>query len=56
MEFLHLNEIEEALKTFTIDKTPCFVQQDLQGYSMLLDKNDLENCKGSVDNFVNLFE
>lgn len=51
IELLHLNDQHERMRNFTEGKTPCIVQENQGNYQILLDKVQLQACKGSVSAF-----
>ncbi len=56
VELVHLNEREKNLKEFTKGQTPCVVGENDEGYTILLDDNELEKCKGKVEIFEKLLK
>ncbi len=52
-ELLHLDELDSELEAFA-DNAPCVVGLNENGYSIILNDEELEKCKSNVDDFSNL--
>ena len=52
-ELLHLDELDSELEAFA-DNAPCVVGLSENGYSIILNDEELEKCKSNVDDFSNL--
>ena len=56
IELLHLNEQFPELEKFTLGKTPCVVVSHGENLEIVVDADDLEECKKSVNSFRETLE
>ena len=56
IELLHLNEQFPELEKFTLGKTPCVVVSHGENLEIIVDADDLEECKKSVNSFRETLE
>ena len=52
---LHLNEQPSDMAAYTEGKVPCIISKTNSQFSMMLDREELGNCKGDVLRFIELF-
>ena len=53
LELLHLDELDPELEKFAKD-APCIIGKINESFELLINSEELENCKSSVDSFSNL--
>ena len=56
IELLHLNEQFPELEKITLGKTPCVVVSHGENLEIVVDADDLEECKKSVNSFRETLE
>ena len=54
--FVHLNERNVKLMTYTNGNTPCIVGKTSTNYAMLASKKELEKCNGNATALAELLE
>tara|TARA_B100000287_G_scaffold133360_1_gene125391 strand:- start:4017 stop:4376 length:360 start_codon:yes stop_codon:yes gene_type:complete len=53
LELLHLDELEPELEKFA-NEAPCIIGKNEEEFVLIIDSDELEKCKSSVDSFSNL--
>ncbi len=53
LELLHLDELNSELEEFS-KEAPCIIGKNKEGFVLIIDSEELEGCKSSVDSFSNL--
>jgi hypothetical protein len=56
LETVHLDERDEALRSFTEGRTPCVVAETTDGLVLLIDDAELRGCDGSPDGLIAAIE
>ena len=51
IDFVHLNERNEAMKKYTDEATPCVIGKTAAGYITIISKKELKECNGNVKKF-----
>ncbi len=56
IDFIHLNERNEAIKKYTNGATPCVIGKTAAGYVTIVSKKELSGCMGNVKKFETLIK
>ena len=56
IDFVHLNERNEAMQEYTNGATPCVIGKTATGYVTIISKKELEQCQGNVKKFESLIK
>ena len=54
IDFIHLNERNEAIRKYTEGVTPCVIGKTAAGYVMVVTKNEMNDCNGDAKKFEKL--
>ncbi len=56
INFVHLNERNEAMEKYTSGATPCVIGKTATGYVTIINKKELNECNGNVKKFETLIK